>query len=82
MPHTDLPPRRRHYIEVRLVAGDVVYTGKGATEQVARASAKNLAKRRGLNAAAVKALTELDVRSLVGRVPRTFQGNKRVPEPA
>lgn len=79
MPHT--LKKRQHYFEVTLDAGNgVVYTGKGPTEAAARAKAKSLAKKRGdLSASTVNAMTELEVRSLVGPHPRTFKGNTEHP---
>lgn len=77
----DLPNKRRHYYEVTLDAGNgVIYTGKGPTEAAARTAAKKLAKKRGLTASKANAMSELEVKSLVGPKGRTFTSNARTPE--
>lgn len=78
----DLPNKRRHYYEVTLDAGNgVIYTGKGATETAARTAAKGLARKRGgFSTSTIKAMPELELKSLVGPKGRTFTSNARTPE--
>lgn len=72
--------RKRHFFEATLVnpTTNVAYKGVGRLRKAARTRARALAIAKG---EVIEDLEVLEVKSLVGPPPQTFEGNDDLPDP-